>query len=51
MQAEFVDAAGSQSADYGARRATPQNVVLIRHRRGDDGGGGSADRSAGLFGT
>jgi hypothetical protein len=29
MQTEFFDAAGSQSADYGARRATPQDVVRI----------------------
>jgi hypothetical protein len=29
MQTEFFDAAGSQSADYGAKRATPQEVVRI----------------------
>jgi short-subunit dehydrogenase len=29
MQTEFFDAAGSQSADYGAKRATPQDVVRI----------------------
>ena len=29
MQTEFFDAAGSQSADYGATRATPQDVVRI----------------------
>ncbi|KRE22317.1 SDR family oxidoreductase [Agromyces sp. Soil535] len=29
MQTEFFDAAGSQSADYGAPRATPQHVVRI----------------------
>ncbi len=29
MQTEFFDAAGSQSADYGATRATPQHVVRI----------------------
>ncbi|MCF4123377.1 SDR family oxidoreductase [Antribacter sp. KLBMP9083] len=27
MQTEFFDAAGSQTADYGARRATPESVV------------------------
>jgi uncharacterized protein len=27
MQTEFFDAAGSQSADYGTARATPQHVV------------------------
>jgi hypothetical protein len=50
MQTEFFDAADSQSADYGARRATLQSVLLIRHCRGDDGSG-SANRSARLFGT
>ena len=29
MQTEFFDAAGSQSADYGATRATPEDVVKI----------------------
>ncbi|WP_458114249.1 SDR family oxidoreductase [Arthrobacter sp. R1-13] len=29
MQTEFFDAAGSQSADYGAARATPQHVVRM----------------------
>jgi short-subunit dehydrogenase len=29
METEFYDAAGSQSADYGAKRATPQDVVRI----------------------
>lgn len=29
MQTEFYDAAGSQSADYGAKRITPQKVVRI----------------------
>ncbi|TQC43201.1 SDR family oxidoreductase [Rhodococcus sp. WS4] len=29
MQTEFFDAAGSQAADYGATRATPQDVVRI----------------------
>jgi short-subunit dehydrogenase len=29
MQTEFFDAAGSQSADYGAKRATPQDVVTM----------------------
>jgi short-subunit dehydrogenase len=29
MQTEFFDSAGSQSADYGAKRATPQDVVRI----------------------
>jgi uncharacterized protein len=29
MQTEFFDAAGSQSADYGAKRATPQHVVRV----------------------
>lgn len=29
MQTEFFDAAGSQSADYGLKRATPQEVVKI----------------------
>jgi hypothetical protein len=29
MQTEFFDAAGSQSADYGAKRATPHDVVRI----------------------
>jgi len=29
MQTEFFDAAGSQSADYGAKRATPEQVVRI----------------------
>ncbi|MEU7835661.1 SDR family oxidoreductase [Nonomuraea sp. NPDC049129] len=29
MQTEFFDAAGSQSADYGAKRATPEDVVRI----------------------
>jgi uncharacterized protein len=29
MQTEFFDAAGSQSADYGAKRATPADVVTI----------------------
>ena len=29
METEFFDAAGSQSADYGATRATPQHVVRM----------------------
>ena len=29
METEFYDAAGSQSADYGAKRATPEDVVRI----------------------
>ena len=29
MQTEFFDAAGSQSADYGSKRATPEDVVKI----------------------
>lgn len=29
METEFFDAAGSQSADYGSKRATPQDVVRI----------------------
>lgn len=29
METEFYEAAGSQSADYGAKRATPQDVVRI----------------------
>jgi uncharacterized protein len=29
MQTEFFDAAGSQSADYGTKRATPEHVVRI----------------------
>jgi short-subunit dehydrogenase len=29
MQTEFFDAAGSQSADYGTARATPQHVVRV----------------------
>ncbi|GIM94685.1 SDR family NAD(P)-dependent oxidoreductase [Paractinoplanes toevensis] len=29
MQTEFFDAAGSQSADYGAKRATPADVVAV----------------------
>jgi short-subunit dehydrogenase len=29
MQTEFFDAAGSESADYGTKRATPQDVVTM----------------------
>lgn len=29
MQTEFFDAAGSQSADYGSKRATPEDVVTM----------------------
>ncbi|MFE9328414.1 SDR family NAD(P)-dependent oxidoreductase [Nocardia sp. NPDC052278] len=29
MQTEFFDVAGSQSADYGTKRATPEQVVTI----------------------
>jgi short-subunit dehydrogenase len=32
METEFFDAAGSQSADYGTKRATPQDVVRIALR-------------------